>query len=230
MKAFRRRSGTGRKLIVLRRIGRAAVLLLGMLPLQVHAHSFTAGLVLAGPSGAAAAARDGFLRATRERDAHAGMESDGHLGGLDVYLRAKAVADGRAAALGALRSLVAEGEVDLIGVIGSRAAIEAAAAASEASGVALVAAIPAKTGSALEDAAFVAAFMADFGYPPSPEAAAGYAVARLMDAVVRATNGDLSKRGPLCAAFAAAEADLAGRLPQGIQPALANRTAFCPGL
>ncbi|HSG95807.1 MAG TPA: hypothetical protein VLA28_09815, partial [Afifellaceae bacterium] len=54
-----------------------------------YAHSFNVAL-LVGSSGPAAGedeqVRDGFLLATRERDSHPDEESDGHLGGLDVYL------------------------------------------------------------------------------------------------------------------------------------------------
>ena len=58
-------------------------------PSRAAAHSFRAGLLLplSGPStGAGKQILDGFMLATKERDAHPDTESDGHLGGLDVYI------------------------------------------------------------------------------------------------------------------------------------------------
>ena len=61
-----------------------------------RAHSFDVDIVF--PESAPADARDSFLRefrrASAERDGHAGDESDGHLGGLDVYTSATALKDG----------------------------------------------------------------------------------------------------------------------------------------
>ncbi len=48
------------------------------------AHSFDVTMLV--PDGAREQARTAFLVASAERDAHAGAESDGHLGGLDVYV------------------------------------------------------------------------------------------------------------------------------------------------
>ena len=65
----------------------AAALVCG--PSGASAHSFQAGLLFpySGPSAKAGRqVLDGFMLATKERDAHPDTESDGHLGGLDVYL------------------------------------------------------------------------------------------------------------------------------------------------
>jgi hypothetical protein len=64
-----------------------SVLAMGCGP--ARAHSFNLGFVttLTGPHASRGKqALDGFLLATGERDAHPGEESDGHLGGLDVYV------------------------------------------------------------------------------------------------------------------------------------------------
>lgn len=53
---------------------------------SVAAHSFNVGLIEYSSAEWTRSARNGFLLATREQDAHAFEESDGHLGGLDVYL------------------------------------------------------------------------------------------------------------------------------------------------
>lgn len=52
-------------------------------------HEFSVDVVFeAGvPAGARQQFTEQFVRAAAERDAHAGQESDGHLGGVDVYLR-----------------------------------------------------------------------------------------------------------------------------------------------
>jgi hypothetical protein len=50
------------------------------------AHRFNVALILPSSSIADEQFRKGFMLATTERDAHADEESDGHLGGLDVYV------------------------------------------------------------------------------------------------------------------------------------------------
>ncbi len=59
-------------------------LLLLVLPAAAQAHAFN--VLIFGNDLAKTGAYSGFRLATRERDSHAGEESDGHLGGLDVYI------------------------------------------------------------------------------------------------------------------------------------------------
>ena len=75
---------------VLAKIGRALIVALALaLPAATaHAHSFSLA-VLAGGEDAATqlnSAVKGILLATKERDGHADETSDGHLGGLDVFI------------------------------------------------------------------------------------------------------------------------------------------------
>ena len=65
------------------------LMLASIAPGEVQAHSFKVGLLVpmsGGKSDAGRQALNGFLLATGERDAHRDQESDGHLGGLDVYM------------------------------------------------------------------------------------------------------------------------------------------------
>ena len=53
------------------------------------AHRFDVALVMPPSDDASAQGRqilEGFMLATAERDSHPGQDSDGHLGGLDVYV------------------------------------------------------------------------------------------------------------------------------------------------
>ena len=76
------------------------------------AHSFDVDIVF--PQSATAAARDNFVRefrrASAERDSHAGEESDGHLGGLDVYSNVTELNGGDQSLTGIV-VVVADGEI-----------------------------------------------------------------------------------------------------------------------
>jgi hypothetical protein len=56
--------------------------------------------------------REGFMQATTERDSHLDQESDGHLGGLDVYVRA---VDAR----GDFRAELGQNLADIVVMLGS---------------------------------------------------------------------------------------------------------------
>ena len=60
------------------------VIALSILAGVANAHSFNVTLIA--PAGDQAVAMQAFLLASGERDGHAAEESDGHLGGLDVYV------------------------------------------------------------------------------------------------------------------------------------------------
>ena len=62
----------------------AAVVAISIFGAGANAHSFNVTLIV--PLGDQAAAMQAFLLASGERDGHAEEESDGHLGGLDVYV------------------------------------------------------------------------------------------------------------------------------------------------
>jgi hypothetical protein len=98
----------------------AAALIAGLagMPGGAKAHSFNVGLVIALSEQSDAnirQARDGFLLATRERDSHPDEESDGHLGGLDVYLFP---VDLKRESLAGIRALLQREQIDILAVIG----------------------------------------------------------------------------------------------------------------
>lgn len=174
----------------------AAAILLSMS--AANAHSFNVAL-LVGQSGPAASEgdqiRDGFLLATRERDSHPDEESDGHLGGLDVYLF---VVEGRDDPLAGVRALLGQRTIDILAVTGPDVLVETVRPLTAGSQTVLLApgqmaftasAATGGTDEAPAVRAFVEAFKAEFGYSPSRPAARGYNAARRIDAAVRAQGG-----------------------------------------
>ncbi len=167
------------------------------LPDTVRAHSFNVALViaLAEPSAAAGReVRDGFLLATRERDSHPDEHSDGHLGGLDVYLYPVDLA---VESLAGLEALLARVPIDIVAVVGPDEAAAAIGPLIDGSGTVLMA--PGRL-RAPASAAFATAFEAAFGYPPGNQAAHGYNAARRIDAAVRPQDG-VADRAALRRAF-----------------------------
>ncbi len=173
-----------------------AAILLAMGP--ANAHSFNVAL-LVGQSGPAASdgdqIRDGFLLATRERDAHPDQESDGHLGGLDVYLF---LIDDRYSPLAGVLTLLEQRTIDILAIIGPDVLVETIRPRTAGLQAILLVqgqmAFPAS--SAASDAietpavrAFIEAFKAEFGYLPAHSAGQGYNAARRIDAAVRAQGG-----------------------------------------
>jgi len=153
---------------------------------RAGAHSFNVGLVVAlgdSPVGDARQVRDGFLLATRERDSHPGEESDGHLGGLDVYVHLVALDD---SSLSGVRALLQREHIDVLAVIGpSDAAERLRTLVADAPTVVLG---PGRLPSPLPPA-FARAFETAFGYAPGGQAAEGYNAARRIDAAVRPLGG-----------------------------------------
>lgn len=158
------------------------------------AHSFNVALIVP-LSGANAEdggqMREGFMLAARERDAHAGQESDGHLGGLDVYVYP---ADSVKAAADFNGSMPANREIDIVAVSATEEALKRIAAQAGDMRTVVIR-ITERTplsgdgGAAGAAAAFIAAFRAAYGYDPGPAAAQGYRVARRIDEAVRAQAG-----------------------------------------
>lgn len=165
---------------------------------QAAAHSFNVALLIpmSGPNKADGKAfRDGFRLATKERDAHAGETSDGHLGGLDVHL---STADAHEAELAGLKSLLDKKKMDLIVSTGPNQSVDTTlvSLAGDKSVVLTPGRLPfpnfAQGGLPDESstaAAFVTAFEKEFGYQPPPVAARGYHAARRIDAAVRSLGG-----------------------------------------
>ena len=170
--------------------------------------ALAAGLVFGGPAGAHSfdtifvvpqsgaqaeagkQARDGFMFAARERDGHPDETADGHLGGLDVYLR---VVDGnreQSDVLIELRDLAARPADDAPRIVAPTAllpAVKDQIGAAELLAINLNA--PAQPDIlTMNGRPFGAAFEAAFGYIPTPAVFAGYGAARQIDKVVRENN------------------------------------------
>ena len=174
-----------------------AGLLVGLLALiylnPASSHSFNVGLIGTPSVEWTRATRQGFLLATRERDAHAFEESDGHLGGLDVYLLDLGdLADATAA-----QRLVESEPLFAVGP----APNQAGAALLDAHGVVLV--DPTRAGfwqavvddptevRTLDGAGFYDRFIKAHGRRPDVPALHGYLAARIIAAVIRQSTPGL---------------------------------------
>lgn len=152
-------------------------------------HSFTTVLVV--PSDASETVRShmvaAFLLAAHERDGHSDEESDGHLGGLDVYLVPVWAKD------------LAETDTAGADIIAAPLSLEAASSEMpEAAGAVLVgpsdpeAQMVAgflKAAAGAEFAPFAQRFADQTGTVAGEEAIATYVAARRIDAAVRALGG-----------------------------------------
>ncbi len=193
----------------------AAALLCG--PSGAAAHSFRAGLLvpLSGPStGAGKQILDGFMLATKERDAHPDMESDGHLGGLDVYLSRINVAGAPEAAARKAGALLRREKIEFLAVFASPEALSALYPAAAGAKVFLLGlgdaprkiagkacppyfiSISRRKGMGI-GRAFAASFQKEYGRAPSRLAALGYDAAQLIDSAVRALGEELADRAAL---------------------------------
>lgn len=195
----------------------AVALLYG--PSGAAAHSFRAGLLLplSGPSaGTGKQILDGFMLATKERDAHPGTESDGHLGGLDVYLSRINSADtgGPKAAARKTGVLLRREKIEFLTAFASPETINAAYPAAAGAKVFMIALGEAprkiegkscapyfisisrrkETGA---NQSFAANFQKEYGRAPTRLAALGYDAARLIASAVRALGGELDNRAAL---------------------------------
>ena len=175
---------------------------------QAWAHSFSVVFV-APMSGtqqeSGRQALDGFLFATREEDAHAFEESDGHLGGLDSYILKIDNARGTSIMLKQLEGVLAEEKP--IFVTGAFS-VESASLLRDAvknSGVVLVdpvdsvmwrsAVASPENLSLISGEKFSPVFQNKYGYAPNLQVFRGYIAARLVATTVRSlAEADLSDR------------------------------------
>ncbi|MEC5289097.1 hypothetical protein VSX64_00270 [Aurantimonas sp. C2-6-R+9] len=166
-----------------------SIALVGGLVSPARGHSFTTVLIV--PPDTPDAARSeivaAFLLAADERDGHADEESDGHLGGLDVYLvpvRAGELADIANAAPDVIAALLpVEAGLDDV---------------AQATGAVMVGPLDpdgATAGAFLRGAAgnelapFAKRFVAEMGKAPGDGAIASYLVARRIDEAIRELGG-----------------------------------------
>jgi len=180
------------------KLRRACVLALAVLfaATGVQAHSFSLAVVAVGDGAAVQldSAVKGILLATRERDGHANEESDGHLGGLDVYivLRPSDTAQATNGLVGASPAIV-----DIAVVLGPDAAAERAVAEFEDPTVVI------RPGTLAAESAndFATRYETTYGTAPDRAAAEGYNAARRVDLAVRPLGG-VEDRDALIAALA----------------------------
>ncbi len=160
----------------------ATACLLALAPAAL-AHSFN--VVVALPPGLSDAARAdvsaAFLVASAERDGHAEEESDGHLGGLDVYLTLAGADD--TARIAAARPDIVVWTTGVAGAAGDAVALSplpvSSARASDYLARASAPGLP----------AFAARFTDRTGQAPGAQATATYLAARQIDEAVRALAG-----------------------------------------
>lgn len=186
------------------------VLLLGMLsPAGAIAHDFKVGFLVPLSGAASVIGREavnGFKLAASERDGHPDEEADGHLGGLDVYLLPVDTSGGRAKALARIRILIhTPGLHFLSGRIPEEWKGELRALLKQSPTI-LIDAGRLTTGErqTMDGIPLARAYARKFGPPPGVSAEMGYALARLLDKVVRITGDDFSSRARVLAALARA--------------------------
>ncbi len=165
-----------------RQILLASAWLLAFAPAAL-AHSFN--VVMAVPDDLAQNTRSdmaaAFLVASEERDGHANEESDGHLGGLDVYITLAGISDSARIASAdpdilalPLNGTAQSGDAVVMGPMDA-SALDAVAFLAKASGAGF--------------APFAERFTARTGRAPGPEAHAAYLTARRIDLAVQAQAG-----------------------------------------
>ncbi|MFP6746596.1 MAG: hypothetical protein VCD66_03220 [Alphaproteobacteria bacterium] len=163
-----------------------------MLPINpALAHGFRVALIVPGPNAGSVQGgqfQKGFMLAATERDGHPDQESDGHLGGLDVYVE---VIYGQGDIAAGFRRIVARGEVSIAVAFGSDATI--ARVRKFLDGKAITLLPPGQSPFARSEtapvAAFIAAYKLFYGHGPTSQAAQGYNAARRIDVAVRAQGG-----------------------------------------
>ena len=173
------------------KIGAAIVMAGALLTGPAFAHSFNVALVIA-LSGeqeeAGGQFLDGFMLATTERDAHANQESDGHLGGLDVYV---SLLDANVSGQDMVLEFAGQNDIDIvIGPWGS-GALSLSENALAGQGVSLLSpgVAPEPDGEGRAIAAFRENFARTYGTVPGTDATQGYNAAQRIEIAVRGQGG-----------------------------------------
>lgn len=165
----------------------------------VQAHSFSLSVITVGDDATARleSAVRGILLASQERDSHADEESDGHLGGLDVYIVAQPV-DGAAPVSGLVGA--SPEIIDIAVVLGPDALAQQAISGIEFPTVAIR---PGTITAGLADpgSEFATRYETAYGTKPNEAAIEGYNAARRVDLAVRPLGG-AEDRDALIAALA----------------------------
>jgi hypothetical protein len=168
------------------------------------AHGFRVALIVPGANAGSVQGGEfqkGFMLAATERDGHPDQESDGHLGGLDVYVE---VIYGQGDIAAGFRRIAMRGEVSITVAFGSDATIARVRKFLGGKAVALLA--PGQSPFARSETppvvAFIAAYKMFHRRGPNAQAAQGYNAARRIEQAVRAQGG-VSDRPLLRASFRA---------------------------
>ncbi len=157
----------------------------------VLAHRFNVALVIPQSGGASPQGQqilNGFMLATAERDSHPGQESDGHLGGLDVYVTA---IDGNGDIIADIGRMNAPGEITIVAAFGSKSTLSLVRSLLDGKRVVLLlpGQSPFSDSNLVAVAAFISAYGKEYGFRPSSDAAQGYNAARRINMAVRAQGG-----------------------------------------
>ncbi len=164
-------------------------MLTGLFAGSAFAHSFNVAVVLPAASPASAQQiRQGFMLATTEKDGHPDEESDGHLGGLDVYVSFIETANNIATGL---NSGSGRGAIDIVVVFGSEDIQNSVENAIDGGKTTVV--LPGTNPFSKKElpgvASFVAAYEKSYGGAPDADTAQGYNIARRIDVAVRDQAG-----------------------------------------
>ena len=154
-------------------------------------HRFNVALVIAQSSSAMDRGldiRNGFMLATTERDSHPDQESDGHLGGLDVYVT---VIDKQEDIAAGIQRLTGQGTADIVAAFGPEKTLTMISNLLDGKNLALLlpGSSPFSNSELPAVAAFGAAYKQEYGGKPTSYAAQGYNAARRIDKAVRAQGG-----------------------------------------
>lgn len=154
-------------------------------------HRFNVALVIPRMSIAmdqAIQIRNGFMLATKEHDSHPDQESDGHLGGLDVYVT---VLDKQEDVAAGIARLTEQGAADIVAAFGPEKTLTMISTLLDGKNLALL--LPGQSPFSNSElpavAAFGSAYEKEYGGKPSSEAGQGYHAARRIDLAVRAQGG-----------------------------------------
>ncbi len=173
------------------KIGAAIVAAGLVLASPAFAHSFNVMLIVPLSGGQEEAGRqfvDGFMLATTERDAHANQESDGHLGGLDVYV---SLLDANGSGQDMVLEHARQNDIDIaIGPWGIEDLLLSESVLAE-QGVSLLSpgSVPQVDGEGAKALAFGENFARAYGDAPGAAAMQGYNAAQRIEVAVRGQAG-----------------------------------------
>ncbi len=173
------------------KIGAAIVIAGLVLASPAFAHSFNVMLIVPLSGEQEEAGRqfvDGFMLATTERDAHANQESDGHLGGLDVYV---SLLDANGSGQDMVLEHARQNDIDIaIGPWGIQDLLLSESVLA-GQGVSLLSpgSAPQVDGEGAKVVAFGENFARTYGDAPGADAMQGYNAAQRIEIAVRGQSG-----------------------------------------